>query len=78
MANVTYTSDMKATDVVRQAITRAGVSRYVISQRTGVPDSTLCRFMQGRPIVSDTIDVLVEALGLELRPKARRARKGRA
>jgi len=66
---------MKASDALRRAIENADVSRYVIGQRTGIPHSTLCRFMQGRSIGTGTFDKLVDALGLELVPKARRTRK---
>jgi DNA-binding Xre family transcriptional regulator len=69
---------MKATDVARRAIEKA-TSRYAIAKRTGISESTLHRFMKGRPITTDTFDVLVEALGLKLveggRKRARKAGK---
>ncbi|HOO17628.1 MAG TPA: helix-turn-helix transcriptional regulator [Phycisphaerae bacterium] len=67
---------MKASETLRKAIERADISRYAIAQRTGVSESMLCRFVQGRPITTDTFDKLVDALGLELVPKTRgRTRK---
>lgn len=61
---------------LRQAIRDCGESRYALSKRTGIDQSTLTRFMSGeRGLRLDVVDVLAEALDLELRPK--RAREGR-
>jgi transcriptional regulator with XRE-family HTH domain len=55
---------------LRQAIRDCGESRYALSKRTGIDQSTLTRFMSGeRGLRLDVVDVLAEALGLELRPK---------
>jgi hypothetical protein len=60
---------------LRQAIRDCGESRYALSKRTGIDQSTLTRFMSGeRGLRLDVVDVLAEELGLELRPK--RAHKG--
>jgi ribosome-binding protein aMBF1 (putative translation factor) len=54
---------------LREAINDSGMSRYRLSQRTGVSQVVLSRFVRGEAGMSlATIDVLVEALGLELRP----------
>jgi transcriptional regulator with XRE-family HTH domain len=61
---------------LRQAIRDCGESRYALSKRTGIDQSTLTRFMSGeRGLRLDVVDVLAEALGLELRSKG--SRKGK-
>jgi transcriptional regulator with XRE-family HTH domain len=61
---------------LRQAIRDCGESRYSLAKRTGVDQSTLTRFMSGeRGLRLDVVDVLAEALGLELGPKRSRGRK---
>ena len=65
----------KFTDQLRRAILDCGQSRYAISQKAGVAESILSRFVRGeRGLSSDSIDSLMEFLGLEVRP--RRKRKG--
>ena len=62
-------------DQLRQAIQDCGESRYALSKRTGIDQSTLTRFMSGeRGLRLDVVDILAEALGLELRP--RRSHRG--
>jgi hypothetical protein len=61
---------------LRQAIRECGESRYALSKRTGIDQSTLTRFMSGeRGLRLDVVDVLAEALALELRPKQSRRGK---
>jgi len=60
-------------DVLKKAIERAGVTRYVISKETGIEQSALSRFISGeRGLSMEAIGKLCEYLGLELRPKAKR------
>ncbi|MGO8691875.1 MAG: helix-turn-helix domain-containing protein [Thermoguttaceae bacterium] len=55
------------TDVLKTAIEESGVSRYRISQDTGLTEPSLCRFMQGVATLRlDKADVLADYLGLEL------------
>lgn len=62
---------------LRQAITGAGSSRYVISRQSGVSQTVLSHFVnRKRSLTLTTAAKLATALGLELRP-ARRAGKGR-
>jgi transcriptional regulator with XRE-family HTH domain len=68
---------------LRDAIQKAGVSRYEISKETGVSQSTLSKFVLGtRPGLSfDAMDRIVEYLGLVLvkkQPKKRGATRGHA
>jgi transcriptional regulator with XRE-family HTH domain len=53
---------------LRNAIEKAGVSRYEISKATGVSQSTLSKFVLGtRPGLSfDAMDRVGEYLGLEI------------
>jgi transcriptional regulator with XRE-family HTH domain len=60
----------KFTDTLRREILDCGLSRYAISQRAGVSESILSRFVRGeRGLSSESIDSLVEFLGLEVRPR---------
>jgi transcriptional regulator with XRE-family HTH domain len=68
---------------LRDAITKAGASRYEISKATGVSQSTLSKFVLGtRPGLSfDAMDRVGEYLGLEIvkkQPKRRGAKRGNA
>ena len=61
---------------LRQVIRNCGESRYALSKRTGIDQSTLTRFMSAeRGLRLDVVDVLAEALGLELRPRKSRERE---
>jgi transcriptional regulator with XRE-family HTH domain len=61
---------MPLSEQLRQAIRDCGESRYALSKRTGIDQSTLTRFMSGeRGLRLDVVEVLAEALGLELRSK---------
>jgi transcriptional regulator with XRE-family HTH domain len=70
MASVTAT--------LRAALERCGQSRYAVSKATGIPQSTLSRFVAGRkPLRGENIDRLAHYLGLVLTPRAGKTRKGR-
>lgn len=53
-------------DQLRAAIDGCGLTRYRIAQLTGVPESTLSRFMAGQPMKSDRIDRIAPVIGVEL------------
>lgn len=54
-------------DQLRQLIETAEVSRYRISQQTGISQSLLSRFIHDTAGLSvDSLDKLAEALGLQL------------
>lgn len=60
-------SSQKLSDQVRLAIEESGLSRYRISQDTGIDQSALSKFYNGlRGVNSDTLDVLGEYLGLRI------------
>jgi transcriptional regulator with XRE-family HTH domain len=60
---------------IRECIKKRGISRYKISQDTGVDQAQLCRVMQGKTITAETADVLLKYFGFELIRKARKTRK---
>jgi hypothetical protein len=61
-------------DQLRQAVRDSSVTRYRLAQVTGIAESTLCLFVRGeRGIRLDSIDRLMDVLGLEIGPR----RKGK-
>lgn len=66
-------------DDLRRAIQQSGVTRYRISQDTGVSEAVLCKFMQGeRGMLLPSIDKLYAYLGLRLvAEKTTKRAKGR-
>ena len=67
---------MKAlSDQIRDAARRTGLTRYAISKETGISQPTLMRFMEGRVVTSETLDILAEYLGLRLEKPPQRSRK---
>ena len=66
------------TELVQEAIRNSGTSRYRISKATGVDQGQLCRFMQGQPggLSFESVDKVLDALGLEIVIRPRRKRKG--
>jgi DNA-binding phage protein len=62
------------TQQLRRAIQKSRKTRYRIAQESGVSEATLCRFVHGSNMRTDTVDPLVETLGLELRPRRRKGR----
>jgi hypothetical protein len=62
-------------DQLRQAVRESELTRYAISVRTRIDQGTLSRFIKGeRGMSLDSVDRLMECLGLEIRPV--RNRKG--
>lgn len=60
--------DMPFSGRLRQAVEESQLTRYRISQTTGIDQATLCRFVRGEVGLSlANIDELVKCLGLELR-----------
>ena len=57
----------KISDRIRQAIESSDVSRYAIAKATGIEESALSRFVNGkRGLSMEAIDTVAEYLGLEL------------
>jgi hypothetical protein len=60
-------------DQLRQAVRDSELTRYAISVRTRIDQGTLCRFIRGeRGMSLDSVDRLMECLGLEIRPRRKR------
>ena len=63
-------------DDLVSAIQRDGRSVYEIARQTGVPQSSLSRFINGeRGLSFESLESLASVLGLELRVTPRRPRK---
>lgn len=61
------TKRMKLSDQVRRAIAESNLTRYRISQLTGINESGLAKFYNRRQGLSlDALDRLGEVLGLEI------------
>ena len=66
------------TATLRAALERCGQTRYEVSKATGIPQSTLSRFVAGgKPLRGENIDKLADYLGLVLMARAGKARKER-
>lgn len=66
------------TATLRAALERCGQTRYAVSKETGIPESTLSRFVAGgKPLRGENIDKLADYLGLALTAKTGKARKDR-
>ena len=59
-------------ETLRKQIEKSGLSRYQISQDTGVDQATLCRLMHGKTCTVETADILLKYFGLELTEKKSR------
>jgi len=51
---------------VRREIERRGVTGYRISKEVGVSEPTICRFMHGASMRTDTFDLVCDYLDLQL------------
>ena len=68
---------MKPTDQLRDLIRTCGKTRYRISQESGVPQSTLSRFMSGAEMSTAALDRLAPVLGLRITTTAKTPRPPR-
>jgi plasmid maintenance system antidote protein VapI len=65
-------------EVLRQAILQAPMSRYEMAQRSGVTEGALSFFVNGhRGLTTTSIDKLAPVLGLELHVKKTGSKKGK-
>lgn len=63
---------------LRAALESCGQTRYGVSKATGIPESTLSRFLAGgKPMHGENIDKLAAYLGMVLTTKAAKPRKGK-
>jgi len=76
LVNVGFMS--KVYDELRKAIRASNKTRYRLWQETGIDQALLVRFMAGKSGLSiESVEKLIEALGLEIIIKPKRAVKGR-
>jgi len=59
-------------ETLRKQIEKSGLSRYRISQDTGVDQATLCRLMQGKTITVETADLLLNYFEIEMVKRKRK------
>ena len=65
------------TERIQEAIRSGGMSRYAISKATGIDQALLCRFLKGQSSMAlETVDKVLDALGLEIVIRPRRTGKG--
>jgi hypothetical protein len=63
------------TDQLRRAINNCGMSHYALCQATRIDKAVLSRFMSGKRGLSlESLDKLIDVMGLTLTPKRRRRR----
>lgn len=68
----------KLTDQLRQAIEQSGVSRYEIAKHTGIDESALAKFFNGRRGLStQSLNALGEFLELEIVMHRKREQNGK-
>ena len=51
-------------DQIRQAVRSSGMSRYYLSQLSGVPEASLSRFLGGAGLSMESLDAVADVLGL--------------
>jgi transcriptional regulator with XRE-family HTH domain len=67
MLNMAKKRRLKFSDQLRRAIETSELSRYEISKRTGIAQSTLSKFMAGKGGLSvEGLDKIADCLGLNL------------
>lgn len=61
---------------LKDAIRQSGISRYAISQATGVTESSLSRFVAGKhDLCLDAADRLLQLFEIELRQKGKKKKR---
>lgn len=63
---------MDIAETIRKEIQCCKKSRYRIAQESGITEVQLCRLMQGKTLTAETLEVLLDYFGYELKKKARR------
>lgn len=62
-------------ELIRKQIQACGKSRYEISQDTGVEQAVLCRIMKGGSCKAETVEILLEYFGFEIKQKRGKTKK---
>ena len=58
--------------MIRKEIRDSKKSRYQIAKESKITETQLCRLMQGKTLMAETMGVLLDYFGYELKKKARR------
>lgn len=66
VASVYHVNMMTFSDQIRRAIEKSGMTRYRISKLADIPESTLSRFMSGKGINTESLDLIAKVLGLNI------------
>ncbi len=67
-----YYPHMEIAEIIRKEIRASKKSRYQIAKESEISEVQLCRLMQGRTLTAETLGVLLNYFGYELKKKARR------
>jgi len=70
------TSGQGVAETIRRAIAASGESRYAICQRAGIEQAAMSRFMRGGGLRIETLELIAEALGLEIVVRGKSRTKG--
>jgi len=60
---------MDIAEIVRKEITKSKKSRYRIANDTGISEVQLSRLLKGRTLTAETLAVLLDYFGYEVRKK---------
>lgn len=63
---------MDIAETIREEILKSKKNRRQISLKSGVSEEQLCRLMQGKTLTAETLGILLDYFGYELKKKARR------
>jgi ribosome-binding protein aMBF1 (putative translation factor) len=61
---------------IRAAIAKSGKSQYALREETGISQGRIGAFINGGSMRLEHASKLAHAVGLELRPKSTRAKRG--
>jgi hypothetical protein len=62
-------------ELIRKQIRTCGKRRSVISRETGVEEAVLCRIMKGGSCKAETVEILLEYFGFEIKQKRGKTKK---
>ena len=64
-------------DQIREAVRSSGMSRYFLSQQSGVDEASLSRFVRGAGLSMESLDSIAEVLGLGVTVRSDRSTAAR-
>lgn len=72
-----YTTDMNIRQDIQIELQRCGISQAELGRRSGVLRHRVNEYLTGkREVCTNTLERLLDALEMEIRPERQRARKG--